>query len=169
MAKLTQTDLPDCWILDRATIKWHRRKYVIVGIMDLLSRKLLAWELVKPLKPKPVADLLSVAIANYGKPPALVFGVDDVFRSPEVQAVCTQVEVWPVDLRHGKVSVSIFTRSLWRNLEWEGLSWREPADETAFRRIVADWLLQYNSKRPHQALGYQVPDERWRSLRQKRS
>jgi len=163
MAKLSQTDLPDCWILDRATVKWHRRKFVVVGIMDLQSRKLLAWEIVKPLQPKPVAALLTATVTRYGIPPALVFGVDKVFRSPEVQDICTQLERWPLDLRHGKVSITIFMRSLWRNLEWEGLSWRDPSDEAEFRRLIADWFVLYNSKRPHQALGYDTPDQRWQS------
>ena len=68
-----RTDLPDCWILDRATVKWHRRKFVVVGIMDLQSRKLLEWEIVKPLQPKPVAALLTATVTRYGIPPVLVF------------------------------------------------------------------------------------------------
>ncbi|MVM34002.1 transposase [Spirosoma sp. HMF4905] len=165
MANLSQANLPDCWIFDRSVIKWQRKTYVMVGVMDLLSRKLLTWDLLRPLKPTPTATVLSLAISTYGKPPALVVGIDPVFKSPEVQAVYSQAEVWPVDLRQGKASVSIFIRSLWRNLEWEGLSWRELVDEASFRQVVADWLIHYNSDRPHQALGYQVPDERWRSLR----
>lgn len=165
MANLSQTNLSDCWIFDRAVIKWQRKTYVIVGVMDLLSRKLLTWDLLRPLSAKATAAVLTSAISIYGRPPALVVGIDKIFKSPEVQAIYTQAEVWPVDLRQGKVSVSIFIRSLWRNLEWEGLSWRELPDETTFRQVVADWLVQYNSDRPHQALGYQVPDERWRSMR----
>lgn len=167
MANLSQTNLPDCWIFDRAVIKWQRKTYVIVGVMDLLSRKLLTWDLLRPLSAKSAAAVLTSAISTYGRPPALVAGIDKIFKSPEVQAVYSQAEVWPVDLRQGKASVSIFIRSLWRNLEWEGLSWRELVDEASFRQVVADWLIHYNSDRPHQALGYQVPDERWRSLRYK--
>lgn len=165
MAKLSQTNLPDCWIFDRATLKFQRKSYVIVGAMDLSSRKLLAWDLLRPLSPKPTAAVLSTAISTYGNPPASVVGIDKVFQHPEVQAIYTQADLWPVDLRQGKASVSIFIRSLWRNLEWKGLSWRELLDERSFRQVVAGWLIHYNRDRPHQALGYQVPDERWRLLR----
>jgi putative transposase len=167
MANLSQTNLPDCWIFDRSVIKWQRKTYVIVGVMDLLSRKLLTWDLLRPLTPKSTATVLTLAMSTYGKPPALVVGIDPVFKSPEIQSIYSQAEIWPVDLRRGKASVSIFIRSLWRNLDWEGLSWRKLADEPSFRQVVADWLMHYNSDRPHQALGYQVPDERWRSLRYK--
>jgi putative transposase len=165
MAKLSPTNLPDCWIFDRAVLQWQRKSYVIVGVMDLLSRKLLAWDLLRPFTPMPTAAVLTKAISTYGNPPALVVGIDKVFQSPQIQAIYTQKGVWPVELRQGKASVSIFIRSLWRNLEWEGLSWQQLPDEGSFRQAVADWLLHYNRDRPHQALGYQVPDERWRSLR----
>jgi putative transposase len=165
MANLPQTNLPDCWIFDRFVIKWQRKTYVIVGVMDLVSRKLLAWDLLRPLKPKSTAAVLSQAINTYGNPPALVVGIDKVFKSPEVEAIYTQSEIWPVDLRQGKVSVSIFIRSLWRNLEWEGLSWQELPDEASLYQAVRNWIIHYNSERLHQALGYQVPDERWRALR----
>lgn len=167
MAKLTQTHLPDCWIFDRATIKWQRKTYIVVGVMDLLSRKLLAWDLLRPLKPGPTAGVLAAAVTMYGKPPALVVGIDKVFQSPDLQTIYAQLEVWPIELRQGKVSVSIFIRSLWRNLEWEGLSWQTPMDEPAFRQVVSDWFTYYNQERLHQALGYQVPDQRWRDLRDK--
>ncbi|MDP2598966.1 MAG: integrase core domain-containing protein, partial [Candidatus Liptonbacteria bacterium] len=29
----------------------------------------------------------------------------------------------------------------------------------AFNRKITEWLIEYNFKRPHQALGYQVPVE----------
>ncbi|MBC3789250.1 integrase core domain-containing protein [Spirosoma utsteinense] len=167
MAKRTHVHLPDCWIFDRAVIKWQRKTFVIVGIMDLRSRKLLAWELLRPLKPKPTAAVLEKAHLMYGHPPALVVGIDKVFKSPDVQATCNQAEIQPVDIRHGKVSISIFIRSVWRSLEWEGLSWRELPDEPTFRQVVNDWIVFYNSDRPHQALGYAVPDEEWRTVRYK--
>lgn len=167
MAKRTHVNLPDCWIFDRAVIKWQRKTFVIVGIMDVRSRKLLAWDLLRPLKPKPVATVLEKAILTYSKPPALVIGIDKVFQSADVQEAFNQADMQPVDIRHGKVSISIFIRSLWRSLEWEGLSWREMPDESTFRQVVDNWLVFYNSDRIHQALGYAVPDEEWRRTRYK--
>lgn len=66
-----------------------------------------------------------------------------------------------VDLQHGKVSVTIFIRSLWRNLQWEGLLVEESTDELALGRVVGDWFNYYNRDSIHQALGYDVSDERW--------
>lgn len=165
MAKLSQTDLPDCWILDRGTIKWQRKTYTVVGVMDLLSRKVLAWDLVRPLKPKPVAQVLATALSIYGKPPALVVGIDPIFHHAELQVIYSEQVLVPIDLRQGKVSVSVFIRSLWRNLQWEGLSQEEPMDETHFRQLAAAWFEYYNRERIHQSLDYDVPDERWRTLR----
>lgn len=157
----SSVSLPNCWILDRATLKWQRKIYTIVGVMDLASRKLLRWNVFRPLKADGVSRLLDQTVEQYGKPPALVVGIDPVFQSPEVTQVYFKHDCSPVDLRQGKSSVTIFTRSLWRNLSWEGLSWASPPTEEAFRQTIDDWLNHYNGKRPHQALGYQTPDQRW--------
>lgn len=153
--------LPHCWILDRATLKWQRKTYTIVGIMDLTSRKLLGWDVFRPLKADAVANLLSQAIGDYDKPPALVVGVDPMFKTPELTTAYEQHNCLPVDLRQGKSSVTIFIRSLWRNLIYEGLSLNTPPTEEVFRQTINDWLNYYNGKRLHQALAYQTPDKRW--------
>ena len=157
----TPTTLPNCWILDRATLKWQRKTYTIVGVMDLASRKLLRWTVFRPLKADAVARLLDQTVEQYGKPPALAVGIDPIFQSPEVALAYLKHDCLPVDLRQGKSSVTIFTRSLWRNLSGEGLSWANPPTEETFQQTIDDWLNYYNGKRPHQALGYQTPDQRW--------
>lgn len=163
MLKITAS-LPNCWILDRATLKWQRKTYTIVGVMDLASRKLLRWNVFRPLKADAVARMLDQTVEQYGKPPALVVGIDPVFQSPEVALAYLNHDCLPVDLRQGKSSVTIFTRSLWRNLSGEGLSWANPPNEETFQQTIDDWLNYYNGKRPHQALGYQTPDQRWRGM-----
>jgi putative transposase len=157
----TTASLPNCRILDRVTLKWQRKTYSLVGVMDLASRKLLRWGLFRTLEPKAVASLLDQTIEKYGKPPALVVGIDAVFRMAELYSIYEKHDCTPVDLRQGQSSVTIFIRSLWRNLIGEGLSWAKPQTEEAFRQTIDEWLTYYNSKRLHQALGYQTPDERW--------
>lgn len=165
MAKLKQDNLPDCWIFDRAILKWQRKTFVIVGVMDLQSRKLLAADVLHPLDPQKVANLLTTAVTKFGNPPALVVGIDKVFQTPLAKAAYEAAEVQPVDLRHGKVSVSIFIRSLWRSLEWEAIHCRQPApSEESFRQLILDWVTYYNVERFHQALGYDKPDRRWATL-----
>lgn len=130
--------------------------------MDLTSRKLLRWDVFRPLKADAVANLLSQAIGDYGKPPALVVGVDPIFKTPELTTAYEQHNCLPVDLRQGKSSVTIFIRSVWRNLIYESFSGHTPPTEVVFRQTIYNWLNYYNGKRLHQALAYQTPDERWR-------
>jgi putative transposase len=153
--------LPVCWILDRAVYKWQRKTFTLVGVMDLRSRKMLHWQVLRPLTPQVVADVLDETIRQYGLPPALVVGADPVFINPALVAVYQTHDCHPVDLRHGKSSVNIFTRSLWKNVEFEGLSWMKPQTEVAFREAIDTWLHRYNHERPHQALGYKTPAEQW--------
>ena len=160
MGKLNQNTLPDCWILDRGTLKWARKTYTIVAVMDLRSRKVLSWSLLRPLQSAAVAQVLTDALRIYGQPPALVVGIDKVFQSQALQAVYATHGLSLIDLRQGKVSVTIFIRSIWRNLEWEGFSVEQPTDEADLYRIADAWFVYYNQDRIHQALNYEVPDER---------
>lgn len=153
--------MPACWIFDRTIVKWQRKAFTIVGVMDLNSRKMLHWKILRPLKLKSVADFLDEVIDQYGNPPALVVGSDLVFSSAELKAVYHKHVCFPVDLRQGKTSVTIFMRSLWRNLNWEGLSWTVSKTEDAFGQTINEWLHHYNGQRPHQALGYKTPDQCW--------
>lgn len=82
MAKLKQDDLPDCWIFDRTALKWQRKTFVVVGIMDLHSRKLLASDVLHPLDPQKVANVLTTAVTTFGKIPSMVVGIDKVFQTP---------------------------------------------------------------------------------------
>jgi putative transposase len=84
--------------------------------MDLASRKLLRWNVFRPLKADAVASLLDQTIEEYGKPPTLVVGIDAIFRTAELYSIYEQHDCAPVDLQQGQSSVTIFIRSLWRNL-----------------------------------------------------
>lgn len=146
----THNFLPACWILDRAALKWQRKSFTIVGVMDLRSRKALHWRVLRPLTPQAVATVLAETIQHYGPPPALVVGADLVFRHPALLTAYQTHQCLPVDLRQGKSSVAIFIRSLWKNLVWEGLSWSQPQTEEAFHQTIDAWLDRYNHERPHQ-------------------
>ncbi|XAZ82010.1 integrase core domain-containing protein (plasmid) [Fibrella sp. ES10-3-2-2] len=160
-APSTHSALPACWILDRTVVKWQRKSFTVVGIMDLRSRKALHWQVLRLVTPQAVAQVLDETIQQYGSPPALVIGVDPLFKSPALLAAYQTHQCLPLDLRQGKSSVSIFIRSLWRNLAWEGLSWSQPETEAAFRQTIDTWLKHYNQERPHQALGYKTPTAQW--------
>jgi len=57
----------------------------------------------------------------------------------------------------GRALDNIYVERLWRSLKYENIYLNDY--ETVLRRGVARYFTFYNSRRFHQALGYQTPDE----------
>ena len=51
---------------------------------------------------------------------------------------------------------------LWRSLKHEDIYLKHYADGREAREGIAAWIAFYNSRRPHQALGYRTPMSVWR-------
>jgi putative transposase len=59
----------------------------------------------------------------------------------------------------GRCMDNIFIERLWRSLKYEDIYLRAYATGPEARLGIARWMSAYNATRPHQALGYQTPDE----------
>jgi putative transposase len=62
----------------------------------------------------------------------------------------------------GRWMDNVFIERLWRSLKYEDLYIKGCADGAEARTGIAEWFSSYNHKRPHQALGNEVPMEVWR-------
>ena len=59
----------------------------------------------------------------------------------------------------GRATDNIFTERLWRSLKYEEVYLNEYDTPRRARERIRDWFAFYNTKRPHQSLGYQTPWE----------
>jgi putative transposase len=59
----------------------------------------------------------------------------------------------------GRCMDNIFIERLWRSLKYEDIDLRAYATGSEARLGIGHWMSAYNAIRPHQALGYQTPDE----------
>ena len=62
----------------------------------------------------------------------------------------------------GRFLDNIFIERLWRSLKHEDVYLKHYADGREARAGLASWIAFYNSRRPHQALGYKTPMSVWR-------
>ena len=61
----------------------------------------------------------------------------------------------------GRCMDNVFVERLWRSLKYEDIYLR--AYTTGSEARLGRWIAGYNTTRPHQALGYQTPDEIYKS------
>jgi putative transposase len=59
----------------------------------------------------------------------------------------------------GRATDNIFTERLWRSLKYEEVYLNEYSSPRQAREGIQSYLSFYNTKRPHQALGYRTPAE----------
>ena len=63
----------------------------------------------------------------------------------------------------GRCMDNVLVERLWRSLKYEDIYLRAYATGSEARLGIGRWIERYNTTRPHQALGYQTPDEVYRS------
>ena len=57
---------------------------------------------------------------------------------------------------------NVFIERLWRSLKYEDVYLKGYADGREAKAGISDWIIFYNERRLHQALGYRVPMAVWR-------
>jgi putative transposase len=131
----------------------------LVAIIDWSTRRVLSWRLSNTLTVGFCVDALSEAIARFGKP--------EIFNSDQGSKF-TSVEFTRVLLDHGiEISMdgrgrchdNIFVERLWWTVKHEWVYLHPAANGLGQKRSLVEFFDWYNRRRPHQALGWQTPDE----------
>ncbi len=136
----------------------------LVAIMDWHSRKILAWHLSNTLDADFCVLALEDALARFGRPE--IFNSDQgcqfTSRAFTSRAFTGVLEAAGVKISmdgKGRCLDNVFVERLWRSLKYEDVYLRAYATGAEAQAGIGTWITAYNSTRPHQALGYQTPDE----------
>jgi putative transposase len=131
----------------------------LVAILDVASRKVLAYRLSNTMTADFCVDALAEALAKYGRPE--IFNTDQgaQFTSDE----------WLQCLKNAGVAISmdgkgrwidnVFIERLWRSVKYEEVYLHAYANGTEARASLSKYFSVYNARRSHQALDYRTPDE----------
>lgn len=66
----------------------------------------------------------------------------------------------------GRCMDNIFIERLWRSLKQEAIYLEELTDGFKAQRVIRNWMVFYNTERPHSALEHQTPREAYWASRQ---
>jgi putative transposase len=131
----------------------------LVAIMDWHSRKVLAWRLSNTLHADFCLEALEEALSCYGRPEICNTDQGSQFTSAAFTGVLEGAGVRISMDGKGRCMDNIFIERLWRSLKYEDIYLRAYATGSEARLGIGRWIKAYNANRPHQALGYQTPDE----------
>jgi len=131
----------------------------LVAVMDWWSRYVLAWELSNSLDSE--FCIRAWAAALQGGTPPLISNTDQGSQFTS-EAYVEAVEAAGVDVSmdgRGRWIDNRFIERLWRSVKQEDIYLQDYSDGLTAQRGLARWFEDYNTRRPHQALGYATPGE----------
>src|SRR5690625_3936614 len=154
----------DVWAADLTYIPMARGFAYLVAIMDVCSRKILAWRLSNTMDQSFCIEALKDAMDRYGKPKIFNTDQGSQFTSDRFTSI----------LLEAGVRVSMNGRGAWRdNVYIERLWWTMQHEEVYLRAYESVWeartriglfMNKYNTQRRHSSLDNQTPDSVYERL-----
>jgi putative transposase len=150
------TRVNQVWSTDITYIRLHGGFVYLVAVMDWFSRYVLSWAL---------SITMDVGFCLEALEQALGVAHPDIFNSDQ-GAQFTSLEFTgrlgaagiqiSMDGR-GRALDNVFVERLWRTVKYEEVYLKDYETPREATQQLGRFFVQYNSERPHQALGYQTP------------
>jgi putative transposase len=151
------------WAADITYIPMAKGFLYLVAIIDWASRAVLAWRLSNTMDTAFCVEALQEALARFGTPD--IFNTDQgaQFTSAaftgQLQAAGIRISM---DGR-GRWMDNVFIERVWRSLKYEEVHLKAYTGGREARAGIGEWMIFYNTRRFHQALGYKTPMAVWSS------
>jgi putative transposase len=134
----------------------------LVAIIDWASRAVLAWRLSNTMDVSFCLAALEEALAKFGKPEIFNTDQGSQFTSAAFTEALAKAGVAISMDGRGRWMDNVFIERLWRSLKYEDVYLKGYADGREALRGIAEWIVFYNERRPHQALADRTPMAVWR-------
>ena len=149
------------WAADITYIPMAKGFLYLVAIIDWASRAVLAWRLSNTMDTAFCLAALDEALSRCGKPD--IFNTDQgaQFTSADFTGRLTAAGVRISIDGRGRWMDNVFIERLWRSIKYEEVYLKAYAGGREARTGIGDWMIFYNNRRFHQALGYKTPMAVW--------
>ena len=150
------------WVGDVTYFKLKNHAYYISVIIDLYSRKAIAYQIGKTNSTHLVKSTFKQAYALRQPPEGLIFHTDrgSNYLANAMQNYLRSVNVVHSFSRAHTPRDNSVVESFFASLKREELYRTKYRSETEFRTAVDDYISFYNSKRPHGNAQYKTPNEK---------
>jgi putative transposase len=152
------------WCADITYIPMAKGFVYLVAVMDWFSRRVLSWRLSITMEADFCVEALREATELHGQP--------EIFNTDQGVQFTSAAFVDELASRGVRISMdgkgryldNIFIERLWRSLKYEEVYIRAYGSVAEARRSLGVWLAFYNDERPHQALEYRTPREKFEGV-----
>ena len=147
------------WASDITYLPMAHGFMYLVAILDVASRKVLAFRLSNTLTADFCVEALEEALTKFGLPEIFNTDQGSQFTSDEWIKVLKDADVAISMDGKGRWIDNVFIERLWRSVKYEEVYLHAYANGTEARTALTRYFSFYNTRRSHQALGYRTPDE----------
>lgn len=147
------------WSADITYVPMHRGFLYLVAIIDWATRRVLSWRLSNTLTAGFCVEALDEALTKFGRPGVFNTDQGSQFTSEAFTRVLLDHRIEISMDGRGRCHDNIFVERLWWTVKHEWVYLRPAVNGLEQKRSLAEFFDWYNRWRPHQALGWQTPDE----------
>jgi putative transposase len=147
------------WASDITYLPMAHGFLYLVAILDVASRKVLAFRLSNTLSADFCVEALEEALAKFGAPEIFNTDQGSQFTSDEWIKVLDDAGVAVSMDGKGRWIDNVFIERLWRSVKYEEVYLHGYTNGTQARTSLTKYFSFYNARRSHQALEYRTPDE----------
>lgn len=151
------------WSADITYIRLPRGFVYLVAVIDWYSRKVLSWRLSNTLDSGFCVNCLEQALQEYGIPETFNTDQGCQFTSEAFTGVLKANSVVISMDGRGRALDNIFVERLWRSVKHEDVYLKGYATLPDLLLGLTEYFVFYNSERMHQSLGYNTPDQVYRT------
>jgi putative transposase len=146
------------WATDITFIPMPAGFAYLVAILDVFSRRALAWRLSNTMEARFCVEALQEAIAIHGVPEVFNTDQGSQFTSREFTSVLEENGVAISMDGRGRWLDNVFVERFWRSLKYENVYLHAYSDLAAARAGIGAYIAYYNGRRRHTSLGRRTPD-----------
>ena len=146
------------WAMDICYCPVEGGYLYLVAIIDLYSRYIVGWSLSNTMTAEWCKACVRKAIAAHGEPKILNTDQAGQFTSPIFTSLFENVGTKLSMDGKGRWIDNVFIERFWRNIKYEKIYLEPSADGHELYEKIKWYMEFYNTRRPHQSLGYKKPE-----------
>ncbi len=147
------------WAADITYLPMAQGFGYLVAIMDLYSRKVLAWRVSNAMTSEFCIEALNEALERFGAPEIFNTDQGSQFTDEEFTAVLLGKGIRVSMDGKGRWIDNVFVERLWRSVKYELVYLHAHESIRELKAALAQYFEFFNAARPHQSLAYRTPDE----------